>query len=91
MQIQLSENIYLQSNSRCFELAEKVKRNDKEEIRPFKYFTSLESLFKEYLSMKIRNSQTAEFAELVLLHVEAIKEIKKVVKQLEVQNVRTKL
>ena len=86
MQIQLSEKIYLQSNSRCFELAEK---NSAGVIIPFSYFTSLESLFKEYLKMKIRNSKTVEFSELVLLHVEAIREIKKVVKQMEEHNVRT--
>ena len=80
MQIQLSDKYYFQANSHCFQLANKDSEG---KIKPFKYFTSLESLFKEYLSMKIRNAQNAEFAELVLLYVEAIKEIKKVVKQLE--------
>ena len=79
LQIQLSENIWLTNNSHCFELSHKRKG----QIKAFKWYTSLESCFKEYLNMRIRNSNTAEFAELVLLHIEAIKEIKKCVKVLQ--------
>ena len=83
MQIQLSENIFLTGHPSCFHFAEKIKIKGEFEIRPFKFFTSLESCFKEYLNMKIRNSKTVEFSELVLLHIEAIKEIKKCVRQMQ--------
>ena len=79
VQIQLSEKYYLTSSPQAYELSEMTKKG----LRAFKYFSSLESCFKEYLNMKIRNYNTVEFSELVLLHVEAIKEIKKCVKVMQ--------
>jgi len=79
VQIQLSEKYYLTSSPQAYELSEMTKKG----LRAFKYFSSLESCFKEYLNMKIKNSKTVEFSELVLLHIEAIKEIKKCVRMMQ--------
>ena len=84
MQIPLTEDIWLTSSKKSYEISQ---RNKVGHIVPIAFFNSLESCFKFFLNLKIKNSKAVEFEELILLHVEAIKEIKKAIKQLEAKNV----
>tara|TARA_Y100000034_G_C6631781_1_gene275843 strand:- start:144 stop:422 length:279 start_codon:yes stop_codon:yes gene_type:complete len=83
MQIQLSQDMYLTSSQRTYELSRKDKHGN---IVAFCWFTDLENCFKHYIDYKIRNSKTLQFADLIDLLVQSVKEIKKTVKIMEVQN-----
>ena len=76
IQIQLSDNIFLTSSPKCYKLTRKQADGA---LIDFLFSTNLEFIFKEFLHYKIKTSQAAEFSELVLLVVEAVKEIKKCV------------
>ena len=86
MQIQLSENTWLTSSKRSYEISQ---RNKRDFIVPIAFFSDLSECFKFYLDLNLKNSQAVEFSELIILHVESIREIKKCCKKLEEQNVRT--
>ena len=79
MKIQISDTVFLTSSSRCFQLS---RLNTHNQLKAFAFFTDLEPLFIEFLNHKIRNAKAVEFSELVLLTVEAVKEVKKCVKTL---------
>ena len=87
MKIQISKTIYLTGSTHSYSLSKMVSNHLKE----FRWFgNNLEGCFKHFLHYKIRSSQAVEFSELVLVVVEAIREIKKCCKELKEYD-RTKL
>ena len=75
-----SKEIYLKSDSRNYSLATKEKDG---KIYSFSWFTSLEYCFRSFTDLKIRTSIAIDFAMLIDINIEAIKEIKKCVKEMQ--------